>query len=113
MEFRTGQDTATLEVLTDDDDVAESTSRVTARLQPGAEYRLGSDFDPERPRDGPGQRSLGPAAASPSAATASSTTSAAATTTATATATASSSASSAGCDGAHGTAEPAGRSRER
>ena len=42
VEFRTGQETATLEVLTDDDDVAESTSRVTARLQPGAEYRLGS-----------------------------------------------------------------------
>ena len=41
VEFRAGQDTATLEVLTDDDDVAESTSRVTARLQPGDEYRLG------------------------------------------------------------------------
>ena len=106
VEFRSGQETVTLQVLTDDDDVAESTSRVTARLQPGDEYRLGSDFDPERPGDGPGQRSLGPATASPSSSTA--TSSAAATATATATA-ASSAASSSGCDCAHGTVEPAGR----
>ena len=39
--FQTGQETAALPVLTDDDDVSESAGRVTARLQPGDEYRLG------------------------------------------------------------------------
>ena len=39
--FQAGQESATLSVLTDDDDVSESAGRVTARLQPGDEYRLG------------------------------------------------------------------------
>ena len=113
VEFRTGQETATLEVLTDNDDIAESTEPGHRPAAAGSRVPAGPDFDPERPGDGPGQRSLGPSAASPSSSTATTTSAAASPSATTTSAAATTSASSAGCDGAHGTAEPAGRSRER